>query len=69
MAELGRIKPQTKMSCPSCRAILPDFSIDDVAQERPLHCPKCNQQVRVPEELVARAKQQQYLGRGLDITC
>lgn len=69
MAELGRIKPLTKMACPSCQVILPDFSIDDVAQERPLNCPKCGQQVRLPEEMVARAKQHQYLGRGLDITC
>lgn len=68
MAEVGRIQPQTRMACPNCRTLLPDFSIDDVAEERPVHCPQCRQQVRLPDELVARAKQQRYLGRNLDIT-
>lgn len=55
------------MACPSCRTILPDFSLDDVAEERPIHCPSCQQQVRLPQEMVARAQQQRYLGRNLDI--
>ena len=67
MAELGRIRPQTKMACPSCCSFLDDFSIEDVAEEKPIHCPKCRQQVRLPEEMVARAIQQRYLGRNLDI--
>lgn len=68
MAEVGRIEPQTRMACPACRNILDDFSIEDVAEDRPVHCPRCRQQIRLPEELVARAKQQRYLGRNLDIT-
>ncbi len=55
------------MACPNCRTLLADFSLEDVAEERPIHCPKCNQQLRLPSELVNRAKQQRYLGRNLDI--
>lgn len=69
MAQVGRIKPQTKMACPNCRTLLGDFSIEDVADERPINCPKCSQQLRLPEELVARAKRERYLGQSLDITC
>ena len=67
MAEVGRIKPQTKMACPSCRNLLPDFSVDDVAEDRPIHCPQCRQQVKLPDELVGRASTEGYLGRNLDI--
>lgn len=69
MAEVGRIKPQQKMACPSCRALLPDFSIDEVAQGKQQKCPRCGQPVKLPDELVRRAKESQYLGRSLDITC
>ncbi len=69
MANLGRIKPQTKMACPNCRTLLGDFSIEDVAEERAICCPSCDQQLRLPEELVARAKRERYLGQSLDITC
>ena len=31
MGNVGRIKPLTKMACPSCRRILEDFSIDEAA--------------------------------------
>ena len=69
MGNLGRIQPQTKMACPSCRHILQDFSIEEAATGEPQSCPNCGQKVRLPEELVKRAKEQRYLGRNLDITC
>lgn len=69
MAKVGRIEPLTKMACPSCQALLEDFSVEDVATGEPQSCPKCGQKVRLPEELIARAKEQRYLGRNLDITC
>lgn len=69
MAEVGRIKPQQKMACPSCRSILPDFSIAEVADGKQQKCPKCGQGVKLPDELVARAKRERYLGGSLDITC
>lgn len=67
MAELGRIAPQTKMACPNCRTLLGDFSLDDVAEGRPIFCSACHQELRLPQELVDRARQQRYLGRNLDI--
>ena len=67
MAEVGRIQPLTKMACPNCRTLVGDLSIDDVAEERPIRCGRCQQQLKLPDEMVARAKQQRYLGRNLDI--
>lgn len=69
MAEVGRINPEKKMACPHCRALLPDFSIDDIAEGKKLRCPKCKERVKLPDEVVERAKASRYLGRGLDITC
>lgn len=69
MANVGRIKPLTKMACPSCRNFLQDFSIEEASTGEPQACPHCGQKVRLPEELVKRAKEQRFLGRNLDITC
>jgi 4-hydroxy-3-methylbut-2-en-1-yl diphosphate synthase IspG/GcpE len=69
MGNVGRIKPLTKMACPSCRRLLEDFSIDEAATGEPHACPGCGQKVRLPEELVKRAQQTLHLGRNLDITC
>ena len=69
MADVARIKPQTKMACPSCRNILGDFSVDEAATGEPQSCPNCGQKVKLPDELVRRAKEQKFLGRNLDITC
>ncbi len=67
MGNVGRIKPLTKMACPTCRNILEDFSMDDAATGEPQACPNCGQLVRLPEELVRRAQEQRYLGGSLDI--
>ena len=69
MSEVARIKPQTRMACPTCSHILRDFSLDEVADGKPQSCPKCGQKVKLPDELVQRAKQTRYLGNNLDITC
>ena len=69
MANVARIKPTTKMACPSCRRILDDFSIEGAASGEPQSCPGCGQKVKLPDELVQRAQQTLYLGRNLDITC
>lgn len=55
------------MACPDCRTLLPDFPLDDVAEEKPIHCPSCKARLKLPDELVLRARQQRYLGRNLDI--
>jgi DNA-directed RNA polymerase subunit RPC12/RpoP len=69
MADVGRIKPLTKMACPSCRNLLQDFSIEEAATGDPQQCPHCGQKVRLPAELVQRAKEERYLGNSFDITC
>lgn len=69
MGNVGRIKPQTKMMCPTCRRFLEDFSIEEASTGEPQPCPHCGQLVRLPQELVSRAQQQRYLGGSLDITC
>lgn len=69
MSSVGRIKPLTKMACPSCRNFLQDFSVEEAASGEPQQCPKCGQLVRLPEELVRRAQESRYLGGSLDITC
>ncbi len=69
MANVGRIKPITKMACPSCHNFLQDFSIDDAASGDPQKCPHCGQKVKLPDELIKRAQETRFLGRSLDITC
>lgn len=69
MGNVGRIKPLTRMACPSCRNFLEDFSVDSAATGEPQQCPHCGQKVRLPDELVKRAKESRYLGNSLDITC
>ncbi len=68
MAELARIKPQKAIACPGCRKVLPDFSVDEVVEGKP-RCPHCGQRIKLPDELIERAKQQRYLGNNFDFTC
>ena len=67
MAELGRIDPVKKMQCPSCRALLPDYTVDE-ALAGELSCPSCFAAVKLPDEVVARARASRHLGKNLDIT-
>ena len=69
LANIARIKPIKKMACPSCRQILNDFSVEGAASGEPQACTHCGQKVKLPNELVQRAKQQRFLGNNLDITC
>ncbi len=67
MAELGRIDPIKRMQCPECRALLPDWTTEEaVAGE--LQCPSCSRPVKLPDEVVERARRSRYLGKNLDIT-
>ena len=69
MANIARIKPIKKMACPSCHQILTDFSLEGAASGEPQECAHCGQKVKLPSELVQRAKEQRFLGSNLDITC
>lgn len=67
MAELGRIDPIKKMQCPECRSLLPDYTTEEaIAGE--LECPSCRCPVKLPDEVVQRARASRYLGKNLDIT-
>ena len=66
MAELGKIQAQKRIACPNCRALLPDWTPDEMLAG--VHCPECRQPVQLPEEVLERARRSRYLGRSLDIT-
>lgn len=68
MAELGRIEAQKRIACPSCRAVLPQWSSEEILASEQLRCPHCGQSVKLPDEVYERARQTRYLGRNLDIT-
>lgn len=69
MAEVGRINPEKRMACPHCRALLPEWSVDEVLGAEKLRCPSCQRSVKLPDEVMERARRQRNLGRNLDITC
>lgn len=69
MAELGKINPIKRMACPSCTTLLPDWSVDEILSDKPLKCPRCRARVKLPDEVMDRARAQRSLGNNLDITC
>lgn len=68
MAELGSINPVRRLACPQCRALLPDWSVEEILEAPELRCPGCGQAVRLPDELLEQARRSRHLGRNLDIT-
>jgi len=64
--ELGRIQPQSRMACPDCRHVLPEWSLEDF-EKRP-RCPQCGVRVQLPESAMEKLRQSRYLGKNLDIT-
>ncbi|MBI3927227.1 MAG: hypothetical protein HY319_16945 [Armatimonadetes bacterium] len=69
MAELGNINPLKKMACPNCRAVLPEWSVDEILGKEPLRCPSCGSRVKVPDDVLDRARRSRYVGGNLDFTC
>lgn len=66
MAELGKIDPEQRMACPDCRAILPRWTLEEM--EAGPRCPSCGTRVKLPEEVLERARRQRYLGNNIDFT-
>ncbi|MBT9585713.1 hypothetical protein IV102_20400 [bacterium] len=63
--ELGRIQPVQRMACPECRKLLPEWGLEDF--ERVPRCPQCGAKVKLPEEVMEKLRQSQYLGKNLDL--
>ena len=68
MAELARINPLKKMACQHCRALLPDWSVDEVLAAEHLYCPQCKGEIKLPDELMRKLIESRSLGRNLDVT-
>ena len=68
MAVLGKINPVKRMACPECKALLPDWTIEEILATDDHHCPGCGQPIQLPAELLDRARKSQFLGKSLDIT-
>lgn len=65
MAELGRIQPEKRVACPDCRKPLPEWGLEEY--EKKPRCPNCGTRVSLPDEVLERMRQQQFLGRNLDL--
>lgn len=65
MAELGRINPEKRMACPDCRKVLPDWDVEDF--ERKPRCPSCGTRVSLPEAVLQKMRESQFLGNNLDL--
>ena len=66
--EFARIDPVKKMACQHCRAVLPDWTAEEVLNSPKLTCPSCGGQVKLPDEVMERLRSSRHLGRNLDIT-
>jgi DNA-directed RNA polymerase subunit RPC12/RpoP len=67
MAELGRIHAQKKLACAHCQTVLPDWTSEELLDEP--RCPSCGKRVKLPDEVLEKARRSRYLGTNLDFTC
>ena len=68
MAELGKIHTRQKIACPHCRALLPDWSAEEILATDEHRCPDCGKRVQLPEAVLEKARQSRFLGNNLDFT-
>lgn len=68
MAELGNVNPIRRMACPHCGDVLPEATLQEALEFESVPCPSCGGSIRLPQDVVQRARQQRHLGHNLDIT-